>query len=66
MNPLEVQLQYTETAKYRHGRIGEASADEACVFPVKVYDSKGVLKQTISVKTLEARPPSKKDRFNAT
>jgi len=55
----------TETARYQHGNIGAAPKDEACIFPVKVYDSKGVLKRIISVEELEARETSKKDRFHA-
>ena len=65
MNLSEKKLQLSETAKYHHGQIGEADKGQACIFPVKVYDSKGVLKQTISVKTLKTRSTSKMDRFNA-
>lgn len=63
MNLSEKRLNLTETAKYRHAAIGEAFKDGTCIFPVKVYDSKGVLKRTISVDELNARQTSKKDRF---
>jgi len=56
---------YTETAKYRHSTIGAPPKDQACIFPVKVYDSKGILKRIISVEELSTRKTSKKDRFHA-
>ena len=55
----------TDTDKYRYSNVGAAPKDQACIFPVKVYDSKGVLKKTVSVEELNARKTSNKERFYA-
>jgi len=65
MNLTEKKLNLSSTAKYKHAAIGQAHKDNTCIFPVKVYDSKGVLKKTISVQELNARKTLKKGRYYA-